>query len=91
MSVPREIIDLTQVTDEDSMDMTCDDLFPPPVDGEDGYRVERILAVTKVDGIPMFLVKWFGYPIVDSTWEPKYNLTNCQDALIDFNLTRQQH
>lgn len=35
-----------------------------------------------------FLVKWKGYSVVDSTWEPEGNLTHCRDVLASF-LTRR--
>lgn len=87
MSASNEVIDLTYSDTED--DFTCDDLFPPAVeDGE--YRVERILEVRgRVRGARLFLVKWFGYPYDECTWEPESNLSGCEDALALFLLSKQ--
>ena len=81
MFAPREIIDLTDATDCEIEDMTCDGLFPPPVDGASEYRVERILEVRgRIRGQRQFLVKWFGYPYDDCTCEPENSLSNCSSA-----------
>lgn len=90
MSAPREIIDLTDATDCEIEDFTCDDLFPPPVDGASEFRVERILEVRgRIRGQRLFLIKWFGYPYGDCTWETEKHLTNCRDALDSFWLSKQ--
>lgn len=58
MSAPREVIDLTDASETEIDDITCDDLFPPPVDGDSQYRVEHILDVRgRVRGQRHFLVK----------------------------------
>ena len=31
-----------------------------------------------------YLVHWKGYPNEDDTWEPRSNLDNCQDMLMEF-------
>lgn len=91
MSAPCEIIHLTEASDCDIDDMTCDDLFPPPVDGASEYRVERILEVRgRVRGERLFLIKWFGYPYDNCTWEPEKNLSGCSDALASFLCSQQR-
>ena len=49
------------------------------------FEVDDILdsRTISVRGHPMeqFLVKWTGYSIFESTWEPRANLTNCPDIL----------
>ncbi|KAM0713682.1 hypothetical protein Q7P37_010644 [Cladosporium fusiforme] len=46
-----------------------------PSDVEDTYEVEKILVEeSDNDGVPYYLVKWQGYPLHRSTWEPAENL-----------------
>ena len=35
-----------------------------------------------------YLVKWAGYSVFDSTWEPASNLTHCGDILAAFKSRR---
>lgn len=68
--------------------MSCDDLYPPPVDAEANvYRVERIWGHKLVDGERWFKIKWFGFPWDNSTFEPESNLTDCAEILNEY-LTR---
>jgi hypothetical protein len=66
---------------------------PPPecVDpaGEEIYVVERILAQRRVGRRQEYLVKWFGYPTEESSWEPRGNL-RCPDKLAEFE-AQQRH
>ena len=39
-------------------------------DGSTGYVVERLLRRRFRDGDFQYLVKWLGYPVNESTWEP---------------------
>ena len=52
------------------------------------FEVEDILDVRVINRgrhrRQDFLVKWQGYGIFDSTWEPESNLTNCPDILSNF-------
>ena len=61
-------------------------LAPLPLDdtaaGE--YEVEDILDYRLSRTGPEYLVKWLGYPVFESTWEPAANLTNCPDILAAF-------
>jgi len=36
------------------------------------------------NGEILYLVKWLGYPLEDSTWEPNEHLCNCQEAIRDY-------
>ena len=60
---------------------------PPPEctdpAGDSEYIVERILAERKNGRTKQYLVKWTGYPVEESSWEPKKNL-NCPDLLAEF-------
>ena len=59
---------------------------PPPVivNNEEEYDVEKILDKRTYYGKIQYLIKWKGYPISESSWEPKSNL-NCPELLKDFN------
>lgn len=37
-----------------------------------------------------YLVKWAGYPVFESTWEPEANLANCPSVLEAFLARRVQ-
>jgi hypothetical protein len=88
-----EVIDLTQ-DDPISSDVgaiACDDLFPPALDGQSEYRVEQILECWQPDEEVQefqFLVKWFGYPVSQATWEWEENLSNSRDAIAAFRQRR---
>ena len=59
---------------------------PPPVivNNEEEYEVEKILDKRTYYGKIQYLIKWKGYPISESSWEPESNL-NCPELLKDFN------
>ncbi|KRG04985.1 verprolin [Drosophila mojavensis] len=49
------------------------------------HNVEQILAKRYADGRPQLLLKWVGYPLQQSTWEPIENLSgDCLSMLADF-------
>ncbi len=83
----RAIIDLTEANDEEVEDMTCDDLYPPPIDeAQQVDRVERIQGYARLpDGSAMYRVKCFGYPESEGTWEPECNLSGCKEAVDAYN------
>ena len=51
--------------------------------GGPSYVVERILAQRGAANRRQYLVKWEGYPVEESSWEPRRNL-NCPDRLAEF-------
>jgi transposase InsO family protein len=53
---------------------------------EDEFEVEKILAKRGTE----YLVKWLGYPDSENTWEPRTNLSNCQEKLKQFENTRHR-
>lgn len=82
-------IDLTQ--DEDDLSQIsfgCDDLFPPPVEvtkeGDEIYRVERIVGLKRTAAGICYLVKWFGYPLDESTLVHETQMGSCAEALAEF-------
>lgn len=48
---------------------------------EEEYVVERILATKHENGEQLFLVKWAGYKVNESTWEKKSNLDHAQECV----------
>lgn len=48
------------------------------------YEVEEILQCKKLRGKTHYLVKWKGYQLEESTWEPLQNLKNAPEALKKF-------
>jgi hypothetical protein len=43
----------------------------------DEYKIEEILDERQVRNQKQYLVKWFGYPSSENTWESTKNLRNC--------------
>ncbi len=48
------------------------------------YYVERILDKKVIDGEVRYLIKWDGWSIEESTWEPVDNLDNIKNLIEDF-------
>jgi hypothetical protein len=59
------------------------------IDNEPEYEVEQILDKKMSWCKPYYLVKWKGYPLHDSTWEPRENLVNCKKLLEEYEVTHQ--
>jgi deoxyuridine 5'-triphosphate nucleotidohydrolase len=58
-------------------------------DGVERHVVERIMKHrVNEEGEDVYLVKWEGWPIEDSTWERRSNLDRCEEAIRDFELRR---
>jgi hypothetical protein len=55
---------------------------------EKEWEVEKILDSRTHNTDTEYLVKWKGYDDKDNTWEPLKNLTNCQEALRNY---QQRH
>ena len=61
---------------------------PPPdlVDNEEEYEVEEILnSKRSAEHGVEYYVKWKGYPIEESTWEPPEHLSNALDKIAKFH------
>jgi hypothetical protein len=52
---------------------------------EQFYEVEKILDRKKVKGKFQYLIKWKGYPLSESTWEPLSHLQYMKDSVNQFN------
>jgi hypothetical protein len=61
------------------------DATRPPaelVDEEAEFEVEKILDKRKQRGRLEWLVKWKGYPMEETTWEPLKNLGNAKEMMM---------
>ena len=60
-------------------------VFCPAADESGEYKVEDILDHRSYGHgrsyCTEYLVKWHGYSVFESTWEPEANLTNCAHTL----------
>jgi len=60
------------------------------VSGDDVYTVEKILD-RKLEGRDYkYLIKWYGWPKNQATWEPRENLQNISELLKEFDKERDQ-
>src|SRR4051812_18279645 len=59
---------------------------PIRINDENEYEVEEILKKRTYHGKTQYLVKWHGYNIEDSTWEPLSNL-----KILSWPSTRRNH
>ena len=50
---------------------------------DEEFQIEEIMDYIESDIGEMYLVKWVGYK--RPTWEPRANLTNCQDLVATFH------
>ena len=80
-SSARVVIDLTG---DDDVQISCDDLYPPPVDGENEYTVERILEIQNTAAGRMYRIKWFGYPMSQASWVKESMIVDCEDAILKY-------
>jgi hypothetical protein len=58
--------------------------------GEIEFEVEKIIAQRGTRGRRQYLIKWKGYPVYESTWEPVAALENAQQALRRFHKTVEE-
>ncbi len=56
------------------------------VEGEDKYKVEKILESKRIHNKLVYLVKWVGDSEEGNAWEPPTNLTYAEDAITKFHL-----
>ena len=60
---------------------------PGPVNDNEEYTVEQVLADKQVRNKRKYLVKWQGWPNADATWEPEEHLVD-STALDDYQSKR---
>ena len=51
------------------------------------YNVEKILDRKKINGQYEYKIKWEGYPMNESTWEPMKNLETVKELVEEYNRT----
>ncbi len=51
------------------------------------YNIEKILDRRKIGGKFEYKIKWEGYPMSQSTWEPMKNLETAKELVEEYNLT----
>ncbi|KAH0168848.1 hypothetical protein KCU67_g3310, partial [Aureobasidium melanogenum] len=75
------------VEDDDSDSVNTDSTVESELEAE--YSVEKILAERTTDeGDPLYLVKWEGYELHRSTWEPRENFVDT-DCLVNWELHKR--
>ena len=57
---------------------------PVIIEGEEEFKVEKILNKRTVRGKEKFLVKWMGYMAEEDTWENRENLKNAKELVEEF-------
>ena len=48
-------------------------------------QVEGIVGYKQVRGVPYYKVHWAGYSASRDTWEPIYNLDNCDELIEEYH------
>jgi len=61
-------------------------MSPKPVitEGEEEFKVEKILNKRVVKGKEKFLVQWKGYIVEENTWKRRENLKNSKELVEEF-------
>jgi len=54
------------------------------IEGEEEYKVEKILNKKKFRGKDRYLVWWRGYMAEEDIWEPRENLENAEYLVKEF-------
>lgn len=94
MSSPRIVIDLTLDSEpeieETYVEIRDNTLRPPAPDHRQPniFTVERILATRLTAAGRVYLVKWFGYPLVEASWVHETKM-QCDDALKAFYIRQR--
>ena len=61
-------------------------ILPKPViiEGEEEFKIEKILNKRTIRGKEKFLVRWKGYMVEKDTWENRENLENVKELVEEF-------
>jgi len=59
---------------------------PPPdlIEGEEEYKIEKILCHHRTPTNHFFLIRWKGYSTEEDSWIPKQDLINAKSTLTDY-------
>jgi len=57
---------------------------PVIIEGEEEFKVEKIINKRTVRGKEKFLVRWKGYMVEEDTWENRENLENAKELVEEF-------
>jgi len=57
---------------------------PVIIEGEEEFKVEKILNKRTIRGKEKFLVRWKGYMTEEDTWENRENLENAKELVEEF-------
>ena len=57
---------------------------PVIIEGEEEFKVEKIINKRTVRGKEKFLVRWKGYTAEEDTWENRENLENAKELVEEF-------
>ena len=57
---------------------------PVIIEGEEKFKVEKILNKRIIRGKEKFLVRWKGYTAEEDTWESRENLENAKELVEEF-------
>ena len=52
----------------------------------DFYNIEKILDRRKINGKLEYKIKWEGYPMNQSTWEPMENLITAKELVDEYDI-----
>ena len=63
---------------------TSSDNNPDEIGQPEAYKVEKIMKKKISKGKTQYLVKWVGYSMNESTWEPIEHLFGCPDLIEAF-------
>jgi hypothetical protein len=55
------------------------------------YFVEKVMDKKIIDGEVRYLIKWEGWPVESSTWEPLHNLKNIKNLIEEFERNRREN
>jgi len=57
---------------------------PVIIEGEEEFKVEKIINKRTIRGKEKFLVRWKGYMVEEDTWENRENLENTKELVEEF-------
>ena len=58
---------------------------------EEEYEVEKIIDKKIENGKTLYLVKWVGWDLSESTWEPQANLENSKLLIEKYEKSKKKH